>query len=327
MAVDAAFPQAIRWACMLGFTCETPEPMRRYTPDGRDAYLFSRGFTHDGTDCALLVEGHVGDRCDRPRRQCDLQEGKWRRLRPTRRPTSRTRTPRTARLQAGVRRPDPPAELAQAGEQRAAVAQSGFDPNTGSARAAGRQRCCRRVRRLDHALRGRCRRSPSALRPTACAAAARPPPGPILNAAGTLLSSFGLGSKYGGGGNMGPPSKPASFQGADPCRESLSCSRSSRQRLPPAWRVESSAPDLSGLVRGINQRTVNLQRDEAQFETRAAGAGAAAQKSPTPPRRASSTCRSRICWLTATKSTGPACWTAQSTRRRRSRSGRSGPRR
>lgn len=31
-------------------------------------------------------------------------------------------------------------------------------------------------------------------------------------------------------------------------------------------RVESSAPDLSGLVRGINQRTVNLQRDEAQFE-------------------------------------------------------------
>ncbi len=42
MAVDAEFPQAIRWACMLGFTCETPEPMRRYTPDGRDAYLFAR---------------------------------------------------------------------------------------------------------------------------------------------------------------------------------------------------------------------------------------------------------------------------------------------
>lgn len=42
MAVDAAFPQAIHWAYMLGFQCETPEPMRCYTPDGRAAYLFAR---------------------------------------------------------------------------------------------------------------------------------------------------------------------------------------------------------------------------------------------------------------------------------------------
>lgn len=42
MAVDAEFPQAIRWAQLLGFECETPEPMRRYTPDGRSAYLFAR---------------------------------------------------------------------------------------------------------------------------------------------------------------------------------------------------------------------------------------------------------------------------------------------
>lgn len=42
MAVDAGFPQAIHWADMLGFECETPEPMRAYSPDGRACYLFAR---------------------------------------------------------------------------------------------------------------------------------------------------------------------------------------------------------------------------------------------------------------------------------------------
>lgn len=42
MAVDAGFKQAIQWAFMLGFDCETPEPMKHYTPDGRAAYLFAR---------------------------------------------------------------------------------------------------------------------------------------------------------------------------------------------------------------------------------------------------------------------------------------------
>jgi hypothetical protein len=42
MAVDADFPAGIRWARMLGFECETPEPMRAYSPSGRAAYLFAR---------------------------------------------------------------------------------------------------------------------------------------------------------------------------------------------------------------------------------------------------------------------------------------------
>lgn len=39
--VDACFPQGFRWAQMLGFTLETPEPMKRFLPNGNDAYLFS----------------------------------------------------------------------------------------------------------------------------------------------------------------------------------------------------------------------------------------------------------------------------------------------
>jgi len=42
MAVDADFPQAARWAALLGFKCETPEPMRAYLPDGSDAYLYAK---------------------------------------------------------------------------------------------------------------------------------------------------------------------------------------------------------------------------------------------------------------------------------------------
>lgn len=42
MAVDAAFPQAVHWAFMLGFECETPEPMRQFSPEGRACYLFAR---------------------------------------------------------------------------------------------------------------------------------------------------------------------------------------------------------------------------------------------------------------------------------------------
>ncbi len=39
--VDATFPQGFRWAKMLGFTLETPEPMKGFFPQGGDAYLFS----------------------------------------------------------------------------------------------------------------------------------------------------------------------------------------------------------------------------------------------------------------------------------------------
>ena len=42
MAVDAQFPEAVRWAYMLGFECETPEPMRNYLPNGGACYLFAR---------------------------------------------------------------------------------------------------------------------------------------------------------------------------------------------------------------------------------------------------------------------------------------------
>lgn len=41
VAVDAAFPAAIRWAEMLGFVRETPQPMRAYGLDGRSSYLYA----------------------------------------------------------------------------------------------------------------------------------------------------------------------------------------------------------------------------------------------------------------------------------------------
>jgi hypothetical protein len=42
MTVDASFSAAVRWARMLGFECETPVPMRAFTPAGHACYLFSR---------------------------------------------------------------------------------------------------------------------------------------------------------------------------------------------------------------------------------------------------------------------------------------------
>ena len=40
--VDEGFNEGHRWVKMLGFKLETPEPMRKYTPDGRSSYLYSR---------------------------------------------------------------------------------------------------------------------------------------------------------------------------------------------------------------------------------------------------------------------------------------------
>lgn len=42
LAVDAGFAAGRRWAPLLGFHLETPEPMRAYLPNGRDAYLYAR---------------------------------------------------------------------------------------------------------------------------------------------------------------------------------------------------------------------------------------------------------------------------------------------
>jgi hypothetical protein len=42
MAVDSVFEAGARWALLLGCVLETPQPMRGYLPDGRDAYLFSK---------------------------------------------------------------------------------------------------------------------------------------------------------------------------------------------------------------------------------------------------------------------------------------------
>lgn len=42
MWVSSGFDLGFRWAQMLGFTLETPMPMRKYLADGGDAYLFSR---------------------------------------------------------------------------------------------------------------------------------------------------------------------------------------------------------------------------------------------------------------------------------------------
>lgn len=42
MYVDARSSNAQRWARMLGFRNETPEPMRAFLPDGSAAYLYAR---------------------------------------------------------------------------------------------------------------------------------------------------------------------------------------------------------------------------------------------------------------------------------------------
>lgn len=42
MVVDTAHAEALRWAEMLGFVCETPEGMRGYYTDGRLYTLFAR---------------------------------------------------------------------------------------------------------------------------------------------------------------------------------------------------------------------------------------------------------------------------------------------
>lgn len=42
MHVCAGFANGAKWARMLGFTNETPEPLRKFFPDGSDAYMFAR---------------------------------------------------------------------------------------------------------------------------------------------------------------------------------------------------------------------------------------------------------------------------------------------
>lgn len=42
MAVQVGFREGQHWARMLGFTLETPEPMRAYLPNGKDAYLYAK---------------------------------------------------------------------------------------------------------------------------------------------------------------------------------------------------------------------------------------------------------------------------------------------
>ena len=41
-AVFTDFPAGRRWAELLGFACETPEPMRHYDARGRSAWLYAR---------------------------------------------------------------------------------------------------------------------------------------------------------------------------------------------------------------------------------------------------------------------------------------------
>lgn len=42
LVVAAEFKAGHRWARLLGFSLETPEPMRRWFPEGGDASLYSR---------------------------------------------------------------------------------------------------------------------------------------------------------------------------------------------------------------------------------------------------------------------------------------------
>lgn len=55
MAVADGFDAGCRWARLLGFYCETPQPMRGYLPDGRAAWLYARvkdGWNHGvGVHC------------------------------------------------------------------------------------------------------------------------------------------------------------------------------------------------------------------------------------------------------------------------------------
>lgn len=40
--IDTGFAQGHRWAKVLRFELETPEPMRKFYPNGNDAYLYAR---------------------------------------------------------------------------------------------------------------------------------------------------------------------------------------------------------------------------------------------------------------------------------------------
>lgn len=40
--IDAGFAQGHRWAKLLGFELETPKPMRKFYPNGNDAFLYAR---------------------------------------------------------------------------------------------------------------------------------------------------------------------------------------------------------------------------------------------------------------------------------------------
>lgn len=42
MYAEAGNPRAERWAVLLGFHLETPEPMRGFLPDGRDAMMYAK---------------------------------------------------------------------------------------------------------------------------------------------------------------------------------------------------------------------------------------------------------------------------------------------
>lgn len=39
--VEAGFIPGCRWLELLGFVCETPKPMRAFSPDGRDHFLYA----------------------------------------------------------------------------------------------------------------------------------------------------------------------------------------------------------------------------------------------------------------------------------------------
>lgn len=42
MHVCSGFKNGLQWARLLGFENETPTPLRRFFPDGSDAYMFAR---------------------------------------------------------------------------------------------------------------------------------------------------------------------------------------------------------------------------------------------------------------------------------------------
>ena len=63
--VDSSFAQGARWLRLLGFTCETPQGMRGFTPEGKSCHLYARlrGDALPGSTRPAAKHSSGGDVC------------------------------------------------------------------------------------------------------------------------------------------------------------------------------------------------------------------------------------------------------------------------